>query len=148
MVILPGFIKSQHFKHHGKRLYKENIVRTFIFNEMSKLQYNVLIGCLTIQHKISVITGKLRMFIFIVMEREELYSNPQSNFMHVTAQNKFSRVVSLFVKFGKIYLHLGKITRYTVYGIFAWFMHVESSTHKLSIPHRTLMPLITSLQLS
>ena len=35
---------------------------------------------------------------------------------YTAAQNKFSQVVSPFVKFGKIWenLHLGKITRYTV----------------------------------
>ena len=48
-------------------------MHTFIFNEMSRLQYNLLIGCSTIWHKYGIIIGKLRIFIFIAMEIEKLY---------------------------------------------------------------------------
>ena len=50
------------------------IIHTFIFNEMSRLQYNVSIGCSTIWPKYGVIIGKLRMFISVAMEMEKLYS--------------------------------------------------------------------------
>ena len=49
------------------------IMHTFIFNEMSRLQYNLSIGCSTIWRKYSIIIGKLRMIIFIAMEMEKLY---------------------------------------------------------------------------
>ena len=49
------------------------IARTFIFNEMSRLQYNVSIGCLTIWQKYGIIIGKLWMFISAAMEMEKLY---------------------------------------------------------------------------
>ena len=49
-------------------------MRTFIFNEMSRLQYNLSIGCSTIWRKYVVIIGKLRIFIFVAMEMEKLAS--------------------------------------------------------------------------
>ena len=45
-------------------------MHTLIFNEMSRLQYNVSISCSTIWRKY----GKLQMFISITMEMEKLYS--------------------------------------------------------------------------
>ena len=44
-------------------------MRTFISNEMSRLQYNLSIGCSTTWHKYGIIIGKLRMFIFVAMEK-------------------------------------------------------------------------------
>ena len=49
-------------------------MRTFIFYEMSRLQYNLSIGCSTIWCKYGIIIGKLWMFIFVAMEMEKLYS--------------------------------------------------------------------------
>ena len=88
-IILPKFIKAQHFKHHGKRLYKErntvaHIMCTFIFYEMSRLQYNLSIGCSTIWRKYSIIIGKLRMFIFIAMEMEKLYTGDTKKLHYTT----------------------------------------------------------------
>ena len=51
-------------------------MRTFIFNEMSRLQYNLSIGCSTTWRKYGIIIGKLRMFIFVAMEMEKLYIFP------------------------------------------------------------------------
>ena len=48
-------------------------MHTFIFNEMSRLQYNILIACSTIWWKYGVIIGKLQMFISVAMEIEKLY---------------------------------------------------------------------------
>ena len=48
-------------------------MRTFIFSEMNRLQYNLSISCSTIWRKYGVIIGKLRMFIFVAMEMEKLY---------------------------------------------------------------------------
>ena len=79
VLILPKFIKAQHFKHGGCLLYKErnNIyhMRIFTFKEMSRLQYNVLLGCSTIWRKYGILTRKLWMFIFVVMEMEKLYKH-------------------------------------------------------------------------
>ena len=44
-------------------------MRTFVFNEMIRLQYNLSIGCSTIWRKYGTIIGKLRMFIFVAMEK-------------------------------------------------------------------------------
>ena len=44
-------------------------MRTFIFSEMGRLQYNLSISCSTIWRKYGVIIGKLRMFIFVAMEK-------------------------------------------------------------------------------
>ena len=49
------------------------IIYTFIFNKMSRLQYNVSIGCSTIWQKYGIIIGKLQMFIFVAMEMEKFY---------------------------------------------------------------------------
>ena len=48
---------------------------TFIFNEISRLQYKVLKGCSTIWQKYGVIIGNLQMFISVTMEMEKLYSS-------------------------------------------------------------------------
>ena len=77
--ILPKFIKhsilNTRVNVYTKKGIAYYIMRTFIFNEMSRLQYNLLIGCSTIilWHKYGIIIGKLRMFIFIAMEMEKLY---------------------------------------------------------------------------
>ena len=69
--ILPKFIKHS-FLNTMVNVYTKkgiaNIMSTFIFNEMSRLQYNLSIGCSTIWHKYGIIIGKLRMFIFVAME--------------------------------------------------------------------------------
>ena len=49
------------------------IMRTFIFKKMSRLQYNLSIGCSTIWCIYGIIIGKLRMFIFVAIEMEKLY---------------------------------------------------------------------------
>ena len=73
------FKKVQQFKHHDKHLCKKGIaynISTFIFNEVSRLQYNLSIGCSTIWRKYGIIIGKLRMFIFVAMEMQKLYYVP------------------------------------------------------------------------
>ena len=54
------------------------IIRTIIFNEMCRLQYNLSIGCSTLWRKDGIIIGKLRMFIFVAMEMQKLYSVSKS----------------------------------------------------------------------
>ena len=49
-------------------------MRTFVFNEMSRLQYNLSICCSTMWRKYGTIIGKLRTFIFVAMEMEKLYN--------------------------------------------------------------------------
>ena len=45
----------------------------YAFKETSRLQYNILLGCSTIWRKYGIITGKLRMFIFVAIEMEKRY---------------------------------------------------------------------------
>ena len=49
------------------------IMRTFIFYEISRLQYNLSIACSSIWRKYGKIIGKLQMFLFVAMEMEKLY---------------------------------------------------------------------------
>ena len=83
------------------------IMRTFIFNEMSRLQYNPSIGCSTIWRKYGIIIGKLRMFIFVTMEK--LYcSVPENNVF-----NKLFRNMLYGTPFvTKIHLFLGVLLTY------------------------------------
>ena len=65
------------------------IICTFIFNEMSRLQYNLSIGCSTIWRKYGIIIGKLRMSIFVAMEMQKLYRLRPSIYAHnIMVKNK------------------------------------------------------------
>ena len=44
-------------------------MRTFIFYEMIRLQYNLSIGCSTEWRKYGIIIRKLQMFIIVAMEK-------------------------------------------------------------------------------
>ena len=84
-------------------------MRTFIFNEMSRLQYNPSIGCSTIWRKYGIIIGKLQMFIFVAMEMEKLYcSVPENNVFNQLFRNMLYGTP--FV--AKIHLFLGVLLTY------------------------------------
>ena len=59
------------------------IMHTFIFYEMSRLQYNLSIGCSTIWHKYGIIIGKFRMLIFVTMEMENLSTGIFQKYTHI-----------------------------------------------------------------
>ena len=88
-----NFIKAQHFKHQGKRLYKErnSIYYAYLhLNEMSRLQYNLSIGRTTIWHKYGVIIGKLRMFIF-----RRRYGNGKALLHFLGPANSHTHILSM-----------------------------------------------------
>ena len=75
--ISPKFIKHSILNTMVNVYTKKGIayvMRTFISYEMGTLQYNLSIGCSTIWHKYGITIGKLRMFIFVAMEMQKLYS--------------------------------------------------------------------------
>ena len=59
------------------------IIHTFIFYEMSRLQYNLSIGCSTIWHKYGIIIEKFRMLIFVTMEMENLSTGIFQKYAHI-----------------------------------------------------------------
>ena len=81
--ISPKFIKAQHYKHHGKSLYKERNSIYYANLHLFRLQYNLLIGCSTIWHKYGIIIEKFRMFIFVTMEMEKLYTRIFQKYTHI-----------------------------------------------------------------
>ena len=92
--ISPKFIKAQHLNTTVNVYTKKGIayiMRTFIFHEISRLQYNLSMGCSTIWRKYGIIIRKLRMFIFIVMEMEKLYIGEI-----ISARNKDQKLVGHF----------------------------------------------------
>ena len=81
------------------------IMRTFIFNEMSRLQYNLSIGCSTKWRKYGIIIGKLRMFIFVAMEMEMLYrAVATTSKIDVTNTSVWQRNVSGMAKTSECHL--------------------------------------------
>ena len=59
------------------------IMHTFIFYEMSRLQYNLSIGCSTILHKYGIIIAKFRMLISVTMEMEKLSTGIFQKYTHI-----------------------------------------------------------------